>query len=85
MSRKNYLKEIKTPCYRFRLKELAAKKRIKLSEIAEATGLSRSIIYNIASNPNYDPKFGYVLVIARYLGVSLDEFIEVEEEKEIEG
>jgi len=67
--------------YRYRLKELAARRGVTLKEISEATGINVEILYSMSSRrKRYNTTIETLLRLCRFLRVSLDELVEVEDE-----
>ncbi|EPV90443.1 helix-turn-helix domain-containing protein [Streptococcus pluranimalium] len=56
-----------------------AKKRKKIADVAEATGLSKTTLTALYYERTKNPEVETLLKIANYLGVTLDELLTVEE------
>lgn len=66
-------------CLKNNMRLLLAKQRKKTSDVAEATGISKSTLtalyYERAKNPSLDT----LKKVSSYLGVTLDEFLDTKE------
>lgn len=58
---------------------LLAKKRKKVSEIHEVTGISKSTLTSLYYERTKNPETETLLKIANYLGVTIDELLTPEE------
>ncbi|HEM6116791.1 TPA: helix-turn-helix transcriptional regulator [Streptococcus suis] len=56
-----------------------AKKRKKIADVAEATGLSKTTLTALYYERTKNPEVETLLKIANYLGVTIDELLTVEE------
>lgn len=56
-----------------------AKKRKKIADVAEATGLSKTTLTALYYERTKNPEVETLLKIANYLGVTLDELLTVED------
>ena len=65
---------------RYRIKELAARKRITIKQVAEDTGISVLTLYNMSRSNDYNATIKTLITLARYFGVTLDELVEIEDE-----
>ena len=63
--------------YNFRI--LLAKKRKKVSDIHEVTGISKSTLTSLYYERTKKPEIETLLKIANYLGVTIDELLTPEE------
>lgn len=61
------------------LRVLLAKKRKKVSEIHEVTGISKSTLTSLYYERTKNPETETLLKIANYLGVTIDELLTPEE------
>ncbi|WP_449455630.1 helix-turn-helix domain-containing protein [Streptococcus suis] len=61
------------------MRVLLAKRREKVSHVAEATGISKSTLTALYYERTKNPETETLLKIANYLGVSLDELLTPEE------
>ncbi len=58
---------------------ILAKRRKKTSEVAEATGISKSTLIGLYYERTKNPEAETLLKIADYLGVTIDELLTTEE------
>ena len=65
---------------RYRIKELAARKRTTIKQVAKDTGISVMTLYDMSRSDNYNATIKTLITLARYFGVTLDELVEVEDE-----
>jgi len=74
------MREIKSNIqYQLAAKEMRDGKRYKQIEIARATGLSQSMVSRLISNPSLENfTFGSVVLMADWLGCSVDDLIKEE-------
>lgn len=61
------------------LRILLAKKRKKVSDIHEVTGISKSTLTSLYYERTKNPEIETLLKIANYLGVTIDELLTPEE------
>lgn len=61
------------------LRVLLAKQRKKVSDVHEATGISKTTLTNLYYERTKNPDSQTLLKIANYLGVSIDELLTPEE------
>lgn len=57
------------------LKKLRKEQRYTRKQLSEATGVSKTTIYMIESNNNYDPKLSSITSLAKVLKVSVNTLI----------
>lgn len=60
------------------MRVILAKRREKISEIAKATGISKSTLTDLFYERSESPKLNTIIKLTQYLGVSIDEFFNVE-------
>lgn len=61
------------------MRVLLAKKREKVSDLAKATGLSKSTLTSLYYERTKCPEIETLQKVANYLGVTIDEFLTVED------
>ncbi|MEY8463302.1 helix-turn-helix domain-containing protein [Streptococcus merionis] len=61
------------------LRIILAKRREKVSDLHEATGISKSTLTSLYYERTKNPETEILLKVANYLGVTLDELLRVEE------
>jgi len=57
----------------FRIKEMREAKNMTVAELAEKSGLSRQLIYNLEGEKESDPKFTTLMKIAEALETTIDQ------------
>ena len=62
---------------RYRIKELAARKRITIKQVAQDTGISVMTLYDMSRSDDYNATVRTLVTLARYFGVTLDELVEI--------
>ena len=75
------MKEVKSKVqYQLAAKEMRDGKRYKQVEIARGTGLSQSMVSRLISSPSLENfTIGSVVLMANWLGCSVDDLIQQEE------
>ena len=66
-------------CLKNNLRVILAKKRKKISDIHEATGISKSTLTALYYERTKNPETVTLLKIADYLGVTIDELLNAED------
>ena len=61
------------------MRVLLAQKRQKVSDVHEATGISKSTLTALYYERTKNPELETLLKVANYLGVTLDELLNVED------
>lgn len=61
------------------LRIILAKQRKKISDIHEATGISKTTLTSLYYERTKNPEIATLLKVANYLGVTMDELLNTEE------
>ena len=59
----------------FRLAEILEEKKIKVKDLAEATGIEASRISDMKNKLNHFPQLNTLLIICNYLNIQINELI----------
>jgi HTH DNA binding protein, phage associated len=60
------------------MRVILAKRREKVSELSKATGISKSTLTDLYYERSESPKLSTIIKLTQYLGVTIDEFFNVE-------
>ena len=60
------------------MRVILAKRREKISDISKATGISKSTLTDLYYERSESPKLSTIIKLTQYLGVTIDEFFNVE-------